>query len=193
MKGIITTLVAGLLVASLFAPTRSQAQQWEAAAKGPKLTLNSVEAQVTALQGQVASLQSTVKSLQSAVDSLDTAVSSLQPNFAVVRNDGTLAHGSVSVVSTKRLGNGMYQVIFNRNVTGCEFNASIGGPAANLTFGFIGAVSLAGNDNGVFVGTAILLIAAESPIDFADLPFELSVICPIPLPPPPPGAVSFQQ
>jgi len=70
MKRITTTFVGVFLIASLFAPYPSWAQQSKLAlqsepeAKAPKLTLNSVEAQVTTLQGQVSTLQGQVSTLQ---------------------------------------------------------------------------------------------------------------------------------
>jgi hypothetical protein len=171
MKRITTTLVAGLLIAGLIAPPSSWAQfsepQLSEAAKAPKLTLQSVEAQVTTLQNQVSSLQSSVNSLQS-------AVTSLQPNFAVVNKDGTLARGSKSAVSSQHYQNrtGVYQVIFNRDVTGCGINATLGAPDADgFTPGLIGVSSLFNNPGGVAV------FIFDPLVHFIDTSFHVSVIC----------------
>ncbi|MGO9607075.1 MAG: hypothetical protein ACLQAT_27410 [Candidatus Binataceae bacterium] len=195
MKPITTTLAAGLLIASLIAPALSRAQQSGPEAKDPKLTLKSVEAQVTALQTQVNSLQSsvssvqtsvstlqtsvsalqtTVGSLQTSLNSLQTTVTSLQPNFAVVDMNGALVRGSTSVVSTARLAAGEYQVVFNKDITGCEYNATEGDPGAGATIPvFLGVASLSNNVDGVFI--AIFNPTANATVDSS---FQLSVICP---------------
>jgi hypothetical protein len=165
MKRISTTLVAGLLIAGLIAPTQLLAQESELAlpsdpAKAPKLTLKSVEGQVTTLQSQVSALQS--------------ALAAVQPNFAVVNQNGTLARGSKSVVSSKSLGIvGTYQVIFDRDVTGCEINATLGAPdSGGFSLGFIGVASREDNPEGVFVNIE------DTKGNDLNAPFHISVICP---------------
>jgi len=163
MKRISISLAAGLLVAGLIAALSSWAQVSEAElsqpAKAPKLTLQSVEAQVTTLQGQVSALQA--------------AVTALQPNFAVIAANGTLARGSKSVVKSDRLDIGQYDIIFNRDVTDCEINATLGSFQVGPIFlGFIGVASEFKNPDGVFV-----LITDEKGA-FLDAPFHVSVICP---------------
>ena len=78
-------------------------------AKGPKLTLQGVEQQVVALQQQLGTLQNKLQ------------------NFAVVNQTGTLVRGSSSVASASRIRaqTGRYQVIFNRDVSGCGYVATI--------------------------------------------------------------------
>ena len=155
MKGIAVAAAAGLLVANFVFPGTSSA-------KGPKLTLPGVEAQVVTLQAQVATLQ--------------TAVNSLHPeDFAVVGSDGTLVRGSSSVVSASRTGStGAYQVIFDKDVIGCGFVATIGqiGSTGAALPGAISVAGRSGNANGVFIETT----------DFSgfdsDRPFHLSVSCP---------------
>jgi len=178
MKRISTSLAAGLLIVGLIAPPPSRAQfpqpQLSEPAKAPKLTLQSVEAQVTTLQGQVSSLQSAVTTLQGQVSSLQSAITALHPNFAVVKGDGTLARGSKSVVSSQHLSTGLYSVIFNRDVTGCEINATLGAPDADgFTSGLIGVTSQNNNADGVLV-----LIVTPSGQSFVDGPFHLSAACP---------------
>jgi|1186.fasta_scaffold18962_1 hypothetical protein len=100
----------------------------------------------------------------------------LKKIWAVLDSGGTKARGA-NVVSTAKLSGangGTYEVIFNRNVSVCAYNATVG----TTTFG--GSVSTpvavtsatrAGNANGVFVfihhdnGSTI------------DEPFHLSVYC----------------
>lgn len=79
------------------------------------------------------------------------------PNFpmtAVVNSDGTLARGD-HVVSATNLGTGTYEVVFDRNVTGCAYTATIGlsGTSGSSTPGLISVVGRAGNVNGIFLNT----------------------------------------
>jgi len=177
MKRVSISLAAGLLIVGFIAPS-SRAQlsevQLSQPAKAPKLTLQSVEVQVTTLQGQVSSLQSAVTTLQGQVSSLQSAVTALHPNFAVVKGDGMLARGSKSVVSSQRLDTGLYSVIFNRDVTGCEINATLGAPDADgFTSGLIGVSSQNNNADGVLV-----FVVDPSGKSFVDGPFHLSASCP---------------
>jgi hypothetical protein len=92
--------------------------------------------------------------------------------FAVVTNAGVLARGR-NVTSAVRTGLGRYQVIFNRDVRGCAYLATIGdtsaaGPPQGSE---ITTSSLATNANAVSIrtendaGTAV------------DRPFHLAVPC----------------
>jgi hypothetical protein len=82
---------------------------------------------------------------------------------ARVRQSGT--------VSSARLGVGTYEVVFNRNVSTCAFSAVIGNPGAGFSQGDIAVAVRAGNNNGVFVGTA------DNAGTFADRNFHLAVFC----------------
>jgi hypothetical protein len=82
---------------------------------------------------------------------------------ARVRESGT--------VSSARLGVGTYEVIFNRNVSTCAFSGVIGNPGAGFSQGDIAVAVRAGNNNGVFVGTA------DNTGTFADRNFHLAVFC----------------
>jgi hypothetical protein len=163
MRGITTTLAIGMLIGSLVTQATLRAEQSEPAAKGPKLTLNAVEAQVTGLQTQVNSLESELHSLETKVTS--------QPMFAVVNADGGLSRGSGNVVKTARLGSNLYRVTFNKDVSNCAYNATVGGSQiGNFPIGFTFVAP--GDDNAsVFVLT----------LDFGGnqvaRPFYLSVIC----------------
>jgi hypothetical protein len=160
MKGI-AVAAAGLLIASFVCPGTTRAQQ--SPDKKPKLTLGSIEAQVVTLQGQVATLQATLKSLH-------------PDDFAVVASDGTLARGSSSV--TEALLNpdgaiGQYFVIFNKDVSGCAYVATIGDTDSGTPApGEIWVSTLNSTPPSVFVQTT------DSTGTASDRPFHLSVICP---------------
>ncbi|HEY9828789.1 MAG TPA: hypothetical protein V6D19_25500, partial [Stenomitos sp.] len=76
----------------------------------------------------------------------------LDQRFAVVNIDGTLARGN-GVISASKVSSTGYQVIFNRNVTACNYTATVGQPGTGATEGFAMVASRAGNVNGVFVNT----------------------------------------
>jgi hypothetical protein len=92
--------------------------------------------------------------------------------WAIVRSDGTLARGS-HVASTARIAvNGWFEVLFDRDVTGCSYQATIGDPGTTGPNG--GVVSVAargGKPHGVWIRTA----------DTGDTPtyrgFHLAVFC----------------
>ncbi|SCE66153.1 hypothetical protein [Micromonospora mirobrigensis] len=75
--------------------------------------------------------------------------------WAVVSDAGVLLRGSPDVVSAKRYGTGQYQVLFNYNVSGKSYGATVGTTdALNVPPG--GEASVAprrGTPNGVFVQT----------------------------------------
>jgi hypothetical protein len=72
--------------------------------------------------------------------------------FAVVNAVGTLARGSAGT-SVAKLSTGTYEVIFNIDVTGCSYQATVGMPATSSTTGWANVAARAGNANGVFVST----------------------------------------
>jgi len=154
MKGIAVAAAAGLLIASFVCPGTTRAQQLEPDAKGPKLTIKSVEAQVVTLQAQVAALH--------------------PQDFAVVDSTGDLVRGSSSTVSANALvTTGHYQVIFNKDVSGCAYVATIGDTDASVaTPGEISVASRSSNVDGVYVETE------DSTGADSARPFHLSVLCP---------------
>ena len=161
MKSIAITAAIGLLAASFVCPGTSSAEPLEPE-KAPKLTLSGVEAQVVTLQAQVATLQTTLNALH-------------PEDFAVVDSTGALVRGSSSVVSASRVGStsGNYQVIFNKDVTGCGFVATIGqtGSEGTALPGEIDVAGRNGNVDGVYVETT-----NSTGMD-SDRPFHLSVVC----------------
>jgi hypothetical protein len=92
--------------------------------------------------------------------------------FAVVNGGGQLARGR-DVSSVARTGAGRYQVIFNADIRGCAYFATIGdasaaAPPANA---HVSVASLASNVNGVAVRTE------NANANEADRPFHLIVMC----------------
>jgi hypothetical protein len=149
----IAAAAAGLLIASLVCPGTPRAEQAEPNAKGPKVTVKTVEAQVLALQAQVAALHN--------------------QDFAVVAADGTFVRGSSSVVSSANLGTGSYEVIFNKDVTGCAYVATIGTTSTGVAGpGQTTVAGRNGNADGVFVATQ------DSSGVGTNNSFHLSVSCP---------------
>ena len=75
--------------------------------------------------------------------------------------------------SSARTAEGRYQVIFNRDVRGCAYFATVGGPtaAAPPGNGLISVSSLGSNVNGVDVTTE-----NQNGVN-ANRPFHLLVIC----------------
>lgn len=107
--------------------------------------------------------------------------------WAVVRSDGTLVRGS-HVASTQRLepmfltgfgptaaGDGAYEVVFDRDVTGCAYVATLGLGGLELAEGPRGGTFVAPRFQvaaGVFVQTY-----DDAGAD-TDLGFHLAVFCP---------------
>jgi hypothetical protein len=90
---------------------------------------------------------------------------------AVVTGAGVLARGR-GVTSASRTGQGRYQVIFNRDVRGCAYVASIGDAgAAAPAAGLVETSQLASNVNGVSLRTQ------NSNGTPNDRPFHLIVSC----------------
>jgi hypothetical protein len=90
---------------------------------------------------------------------------------AVVSSGGQFIRGR-GVSSAARTAEGRYQVIFNRDVRGCVYVASVGGTTASApTAGQAQTYSLGSSVNGVAIRTA------SSAGTLADRPFHLIVSC----------------
>ena len=91
--------------------------------------------------------------------------------FAVVSGGGQLVRGRNAQAA--RTAAGRYQVIFDRDVRGCAYYATLGGPtaAAPPDNGQISVSSLASNVNGVDIRTT----GANG--NDANKPFHLLVLC----------------
>ncbi|HEY7259560.1 MAG TPA: hypothetical protein VH459_10840 [Gaiellales bacterium] len=74
------------------------------------------------------------------------------PLRAVVKADGTSVRGR-DVVSTTRLSAGSYEVIFDRDVSGCAYTATVGRPSPGFTRRPLTITTAArgGNPDGAFV------------------------------------------
>lgn len=75
------------------------------------------------------------------------------------------------VASAQKLGTGDYLVTFNQDVTGCTYQATLGGPTTGLTFGEVSAAQRTAIAAGVRVFT---LSSAGANSDRA---FSLAVFC----------------
>jgi hypothetical protein len=92
--------------------------------------------------------------------------------WAVVNSDGTLARGS-HVTSTLQVRTGGYGVLFDRDVSSCAYEATLGDgtvTAANYS-GNAAVTGKAGSVNGVFVNTFDTTGTATN------YPFHVAVFC----------------
>jgi hypothetical protein len=90
--------------------------------------------------------------------------------WAVVAANGTLARGS-HVTSAQGFGSGGYEVIFDRDVTGCAFLAVPGGTDTDVVTGEASTTRRSTSVNGVWIQTY------NSAGTAADGPFHLAVFC----------------
>ena len=74
-------------------------------------------------------------------------------------------------ITALRNATGQYQVVFSQDVTGCSYQATLGGPTTTLAVGQISAAQLSGVAGGVRVDTY------DSAGAFANAPFFLAVFC----------------
>lgn len=107
------------------------------------------------------------------VDGLDSSAFA-RPLFAVVNANGSLARGSGATSSSQPEGTGTYEVIFNRNISQCAFNATLGlaGDTGSSPPGFVTVVGRFTTPNGVYITTADTAGTATN------LGFHLAVTCP---------------
>ena len=93
-------------------------------------------------------------------------------HFAVVNANGQQVRAR-GTTSAARTAEGRYQVIFDRDVRGCAYYATVGGPtaAAPPGNGLVSVSSLASNVNGVDVTTENQAAAQTN------RPFHLLVLC----------------
>ncbi|MDJ0796793.1 MAG: hypothetical protein QNJ51_08130 [Calothrix sp. MO_167.B12] len=142
-----------------------------------KLILASTFAAVIAINAASSFAQSVQKQPRSNTPVPKTTLStpvSADERFAMILKNGAIAHGTQNggVVSAKRLAVGQYEVIFNRNVAPCAFNATLGNVNAGVANpGFITVADRFGNQNGVFVDTRDMKGVR------VDSSFHLSVHC----------------
>lgn len=106
---------------------------------------------------------------------LDTAVRESQPRWAVVAaTTGTLTRGKGATTSAKLADPGLYTVTFDRDVSACSLQATIGegGTTPLTTGGEIGVWRSATDPKVVTVRTADSAGAAVNA-----LPFQVAVLC----------------
>jgi len=90
--------------------------------------------------------------------------------WAVVDQTGTLIRNK-GVASALRLANGQYQVVFNQDVTGCNYQATVGGPGNAISIGWASVAQRVNVNAGVEVWTYNAANANT------DRPFYLAVFC----------------
>jgi len=160
-------LFATMLCASAFAAGKSNKDESQAGG-------------LPALEDRVEADEALITALQLAVGKLQTQVTDLQGqnNWAVVAADGTLVRSlsSAGAVSVEKLTTGQYEVSFAKNVSGCAYEATIGGTANAVPSQ--GQISVSGdtdsdNPNDVFVQTF-----DKTGTIATDSPFHLYVSCP---------------
>lgn len=106
---------------------------------------------------------------------LDTAVRESQPRWAVVAaTTGALTRGKGATTSAKLADPGLYTVTFDRDVSACSMQATIGdgGTTPLTTGGEIGVWRSATDPKVVTVRTATSAGAADNA-----LPFQVAVLC----------------
>jgi len=90
--------------------------------------------------------------------------------WAVLNPDGSLARSS-AVTSTAKIGTGIYNVVFNRDVDTCVYEATIGQPGNGTASGDADVALLFGNTKGIYLETR------SNTGTLTDLPSHLLVVC----------------
>jgi hypothetical protein len=91
---------------------------------------------------------------------------------AVISKDGDLVRG-VGVTSSRRVAAGRYQVIFDKDVRNCVYNATVGNAGAGEPqVAFIGVARRLNRNNGVYVQIV------DFELFFLNSSFHLHVVCP---------------
>jgi len=90
--------------------------------------------------------------------------------WASIDNNGTLVRNK-GATSAQKNSTGLYQVVFNQDVTGCSYQATLGGPTTTLFQGQVTASQLPAVNGGVRVLTQN---SAGTP---ADASFFVAVFC----------------
>jgi uncharacterized coiled-coil protein SlyX len=137
-----------------------------------------LQSAVSALQTAVAALQTAVSSLQHAVATLQTAVADLQGqnNWAVVSSTGTVVrHSGSTPLTAAKLGTGVYEVTFGKDVSGCAYVATIG-DTAHAASG-PGQISVSGDVDGGNPDD-VQVATFDKTGTAADSSFHLYVSCP---------------
>ena len=105
------------------------------------------------------------------IDLVGTGSPTAVAMFASINSNGTIAR-SYFTTSAQTLGTGIYEVLFNRDITSCGFQATIGNPGAGTAAsGQISIQQRAGAATGVFVQTT------DPAGAIANRPFYVTVNC----------------
>lgn len=92
--------------------------------------------------------------------------------WAVVAADGAVPRKSAAVASAAKLATGEYEVVFDRDVTACAYNVTLGSTdTTEAPAGETGASQRAGNVK------AVAVVTRDSTGTKADRPFHLTVNC----------------
>jgi hypothetical protein len=96
-----------------------------------------------------------------------------QPSYAVVNADGTLARG-LNATGVVQLGTGIFEVDFNRDVSGCAYHGNVGLAQSGGTppVGYLTVAPRLGNPKGVYI--EVLDPTGEN---FLNAGFHLHVAC----------------
>ena len=121
---------------------------------------------ITTLQGQVTTLQNQVATLQG------------QNNWAVVSSAGAVVRffSSAGAVTAAHVATGQYEVTFNKDVSGCAYEATIG-DTANAT-PTQGQISVSGDVDSDNTGDVFVQTFDKTGVTATDSPFHLYVSCP---------------
>ncbi len=90
--------------------------------------------------------------------------------WASVDTNGTLVRNK-SVASALKIGTGQYQVVFNQDVTGCVYLATLGGPTTGANTGQVSAAQRTA------IAAAVFVLTQDSNGNPADRNFFLAVFC----------------
>jgi hypothetical protein len=95
----------------------------------------------------------------------------------VVESNGTLARHGTGVVESKSLFTGAYEVVFDRDVSGCAFEATLGDPSDGGAPA--GEIGVATREFPLFTikPTAVFVEAYNSSGTATNNPFHLAVLC----------------
>ena len=164
MKKGIGIAVGIMLVSALSSP--ALAKQNGKGGESQKGGLPALENRVEADEALIAALQAQVLALQG------------QNNWAVVNAAGVVQRFSsgAGAVTAEHVATGQYEVIFNRDVSGCAYEATIGDAGTSVPAQ--GQISVSGDadtdsNHDVFVQTF-----DPSGLIATDSPFHLTVSCP---------------
>lgn len=82
-----------------------------------------------------------------------------------------MARASTHYVSSRQVTTGEFEVIFDRDVTGCAYIGNVADTTFGNALGLFDAVRRSGNANGIFVQTT------NASGTVTNLPFHVAVFC----------------